>query len=324
MGHAPLAGFFVWGWGGDLKPYQKPALTYEQQLALLESRGLAISDRKRALDVLARISYYRLSAYWFPFRKTDATGRALDQFDADATFDEAVWLYEFDRRLRLIALDAIERVEVLLRTSATYALVHSFGPFAHADPKNFAPKFQHAGWYANVTEEIERAKERFLDHFRKTYAGFPRVPLWMASEVMSLGTLSKMFKGLATREQAAIVGPWGVQRPVAESWLHTLTYVRNACAHHARLWNRELAIKPMIPRNLSHWASVSNRRVYSVLCVLRQLTRPAHASEDWAAAARALLRELDAKPRWRNAMGVPLGWANQWFWEKPPTSTARP
>ena len=113
--------------GPAAKQYTKPALTLEQQLSLAQSRGLAVTNRKVALTTLERISYYRLSAYWHPFKKAD------DTFESGATFEAALALYEYDRRLRLLLLDAIERFEIALRTVVTYTLAHAYGPFAHDD-----------------------------------------------------------------------------------------------------------------------------------------------------------------------------------------------
>jgi abortive infection bacteriophage resistance protein len=291
------------------KPYTKPALTFEQQLAQLESRGMLVGDRARAIEALSRVSYYRLSAYWHPFKKAD------DNFEQGTTFEQALELYEFDRRLRLVVLDAIERVEILARTVVTYTMGHGYGAFAHTTPSSFDSKFSHSTWHDDLSKEITRAKENFLEHFRSTYDGFPRVPIWMASEVMSLGTLSKMFKGMHTADQQRMARTWGVHQMIAGSWMHSLSYVRNVCAHHGRLWNRELAIKPVLPRRDPEWSTVvNNRRVYAVLCLLRQLTRSAYGGDEWAATVVALLSLLNGKHRWLNAMGADQNWATHTFW----------
>ena len=295
------------------KVYSKAALSFEAQVALLQSRGMQIADVAAAISTLKRVSYYRLSAYWYPFRS------AHDKFGSDATFERAVWLYEFDRRLRLLALDAIERVEIELRTSVTYVLGHKYGALALEDAARFRPGFDHLKWRReNLLPEIERSadKESFLIHFRTNYLGFPSIPIWMASEVMSLGTLSRLMKGMIADDQNAVLARWGLHHTVAESWFHCIAYVRNVCAHHARLWNRDLAIKPMIPKKDPSWdAIVNNRRVFSVLCMLRQLTRDHGAGDDWSRAATALLREMDGKVAYQNAMGMPPTWSETRFWK---------
>ncbi|MBZ4336586.1 Abi family protein [Corallococcus sp. AS-1-12] len=276
---------------------------------------MLVADRVRALAALGRISYYRLSAYWYPFKKGDTI------FEAGTTFDQALELYEFDRRLRLVVLDAIERVEILARTLITYTFGHAYGAFAHADGANFdvTPRFSHDKWHQELRKEIERAKEKFLEHYQTNYIGFPTVPIWMASEVMSLGTLSRMFQGMRTADQKQVLKSWNVHQSVAGSWLHSLSYVRNVCAHHGRLWNRELAISPLSPKSSPDWPALSNKRIYAILCILRYLTRSAHGGEEWAASVRTLLTEMTGKPRWLNAMGVPANWITHSFWR--PTSS---
>jgi abortive infection bacteriophage resistance protein len=310
-GHAPQVGFFFEP-TNVAKAYSKPALTFEAQLALVQSRGLGVLNHASALSALERISYYRLSAYWFPFKKSD------DTFEVGATFEGALAFYEYDRRLRLLLLDAIERIEIAFRNVVTYTLAHRYGPFAHADAKNFrpAPKFDHAAWYGKgLVPDVERSRETFLRHFQTTYDGFPRVPIWMASEVMSLGVLSKLFKGMQSVDQQAVADRWKIHHSVAESWVHVITVIRNICAHHGRLWNRELGVHPILPKHDVAWAGVMNkRRIYAVLCILRQLTQDHHAGDDWAAAAVAWLNEMNGWPRWQTSMGVPVGWASHKFW----------
>lgn len=298
-------------------PYTKKPLTFEQQLAQLEGRGMAVRDRNEALRTLRRISYYRLSAYWLPFKNTD------DSFVRGASFEQAVALYDFDRRLRLLVLDGIERVEVALRTEVTYHLAHKYGSYSHCDPAHFRPRqvlpsgkvgWDHAAWYADVEKEIARAKERFVEHFKAKYDGFPKIPIWMASELMSLGSLSQLFKGLNVGDQDAIAQTVKVHRRVAASWFHTFTFIRNVCAHHGRLWNRELSIRPEIPKEgRMEWVAVQPKRVYAVLCMVRHATANDHG-EAWVNRVRDLLRETDPYPDRRGGMGVPHDWAQSEFW----------
>ncbi len=116
--------------------YDKPALTFDEQLALLQQRGLHVPDTARARHWLQRVSYYRLSAYFLPFKHGEL-------FRAGTDFDDVAGLYVFDRKLRLLVLDAIERIEVAMRTAVTYEVGHRFGAFGHTDPANFSPHFEH-------------------------------------------------------------------------------------------------------------------------------------------------------------------------------------
>jgi abortive infection bacteriophage resistance protein len=176
--------------------YNKPALTIDEQLALLESRGMSVQDRSQARRTLGNVSYYRLSGYWYPFREIDGYGQRLDSFRRGTTFEKVIDLYEFDRQLRIELLDAIERIEIAMRTGLTYAFAHHAGAFGHTDAKWFRRGFDHASWIARIEDETDRSREKFVEHYRVKYDGFPRLPLWMATEVMSFGSLSHLFKNV--------------------------------------------------------------------------------------------------------------------------------
>ena len=127
-----------------LKPYAKPPLSFAEQLQLLESRGLKIPDQTLALGHLSSISYYRLSAYWYPFLQRDTNGRVIGVFEPGTDFDQVVRLYEFDRHLRLLVMDAIVRIDVHIRTLVTYHLGHRYRAFVHTDSAHFPLRFNHA------------------------------------------------------------------------------------------------------------------------------------------------------------------------------------
>lgn len=245
--------------------YNKPSLSFDQQYDLLLSRGLIIPDRLRAQRWLRHISYYRLSAYFLPFK-------VGEQFVEGTTFDQVAGLYIFDRKLRLIVMDAIERFEVALRTGLTYGIAHKYGPFGHVEPSSFDSRFDHEEFLEELQEAEARSREAFVGHYRKKYVSEDHLPLWMASELISFGRLSRIYKNshpdikksFARRLDVADV-------KIVSSWLHTLNYVRNVCAHHSRLWNREIAVKPILPRVSPAWPyqTAGNDRLYSVLLIIR-------------------------------------------------------
>lgn len=305
-------------------PYAKPALTFEQQIALIQSRGLSVPDVDDARTWLERVGYYRLSGYWLPFKHD---GESL----AGGSFPEVIRLYEFDRRLRLLLMDAIERVEVVFRTAIAYRLGHAFGAFAHeatssfrtdfGDPPNpgrSRPPLTHASWLSDLKVEIERSREQFIDSHRAKYTSYPSLPIWIAAEVMTFGTMSKLYRAMLPDQQRAVIAEYSIHHSVAYSWLHTLSYVRNACAHHSRLWNRELPLPPKLPRGDSDWNSAkytSDRRIYVAILILRFLTRQHPNGEAWACEICRLLRTWEGQVRWQRAMGVPLDWHDHPFWK---------
>jgi len=283
--------------------YLKPALTFDQQLDLLRERGLTVHDLDRALRWLRSISYYRLSAYCLPFKDGE-------KFRPGTDFNDIAGLYIFDRKLRLLVLDAIERIEVAIRTSVTYEIAHAYGSFGHVDPANFAPSFDHTRFMGELADEEKRARETFAAHFRQRYREEPCLPVWMATELISFGTISKLYQSLQPPIRQRIASPYTVDAQFLVSWLHALTYVRNVCAHHKRLWNRQLGIRPKFPSRSLAWPNQvpDNGRLYSVLVVLRHMLRVVSPRSHWHERLFDLLEQhpnvpledMKFVPDWRN------------------------
>ena len=298
------------------RPYTKLPLTFDQQLAQLVERGLVVDNREQILQVLESTSYYRLSAYWYPFRMRDQDGNVTDILEPGTKSSAIIILYEFDRRLRLAIMDAIERVEIAVRTRLTYQLAHAYGTFGHLQPANFHTGFKHAEWLASVEEEVGRSKEEFIRHHRETYDGFPNLPIWKATEVMSLGNISVLFGGLKHEDKKPIADWFQLHHKQLAQWLHVLTYIRNVCAHHGRLWNRELAIRPSRPKS-EDWqppATPRTDRVFIILLMLRQLLAVMPSAEEWQQRCNRLLEPMAENPRWRESMGLPESWREHPFW----------
>lgn len=307
----------------EKKEYTKAPLTFDEQLAHLQSKGLVIRNYSKALQKLSIISYYPLSGYWYPFRKKDSQGIPTDQFHPGTTFDQVIELYEFDRKLRIYVMDAIERIEVAVRTCITYHLGHQYGAFGHAKATYFHQKFDHSRWLENIEKETSRSKEEFIRHYRDRYNGFPKLPIWMLTEVMSFGSLSFCYSGLiqnqlkGIEDKKAISNQFGVNHKRFGIWLHTLTYVRNVCAHHSRLWNRQLAIKPDKSKE-SLWQppmTPRNDRIFYVLLILHHLLKQSGNGNDWRERITELIEPIVSVDFYRDAMGVPKDWENHPLWK---------
>lgn len=255
--------------------YGKLPLLYQEQLDLLISRNLTCNDQKRALEWLRRIGYYRLSAYYIPFRVPGS-----DQFQPGTTFDQIVDLYKFDSNLRLLVMQAIDRIEVAFRAILTYHLAHDLGTYAYANPANFFPRYDHGYLLKAVATEEKRSTELFVKHFRTKYTSESCLPLWMATELITFGALSKMFEALDIPLRKKVAGEFGIQEPVFTSWMHTLTEVRNTCAHHSRLWNRVLGVKPKLPTDW--WKQgLNNQRFYTVALLIQALLTEVSPHSRW-------------------------------------------
>lgn len=298
--------------------YSKPPLTFLEQIEHLETRGMRFQDKKYAAQKLSSISYYRLSGYWYPFKSKDSNTQITNQFINDTHFSEIISLYEFDRKLRLLVLDAIERVEVAIRTQFTYHLGHSCGAFGYANPNNFHKNFKHKVWLKRLNSEVKRSKDDFIAHYSYKYTGYPIVPIWMMTEIISLGALSFGYEGLknTAEEKKRIAAYFELHYKKLQDWLHVLTYIRNICAHHSRLWNRSMSIKPSISGD-SRWIRQPvqrNDKIFYILLMLRYLLNATGNGEDWKTEVDALLTPIATKKRWRAAMGLPADWKEHPVW----------
>jgi abortive infection bacteriophage resistance protein len=321
-----------------LPPYNKPHLSVPDQLALLEKRGMAVTDRPRAIQYLERIGYYRLSGYWHPLRKTVPAGQRhgrpafqfLDEFLPGVTFSQAVELYVFDKRLRLLFLDAIERIEVALRVQVAL-LLSSRDPWAHRDPSqldgNFArvrdsrtgwTKFE--SWLARVDAAEQRSKEDFVTHFRARYSS--DLPMWVAIELWDFGTLSTFLAGMKFVDQQAIAARYSLRRELLLSWVRSINYVRNVCAHHARLWNMSPVDYPRPPRvgemtildHLAHDPHAQSR-LYAVAVAVQLFLRTVNPTTSWNQRLKELLAGFPAAPgAVIGQSGFPPSWENLPLW----------
>jgi abortive infection bacteriophage resistance protein len=295
--------------------YQKPALTFDEQVEQLLSRGMS-GDRDKMRRRLASVSYYRLSGYWFHRKLLDD-----DTFQPGTTFDVAWEQYIFDRKLRLLLMDAIERIEVGVRTQFSYHHAHSHGPFGY-----FANAASLPGLAAEdrtkalrrISEEVLRSKERFVTHFGKKYGDHhPCPPIWMATEVMSFGCVLGLLKGSSNEVRDQVARTFGVSDKVLLSWLWALSEVRNVCAHHGRLWNRELGNKPMIPYAKHHpeWhapVAIPNQRVFSVLTICAYSLKKLAPHSSWQARLWKLVVQSPHIPV--KNMGFPVNWLECPLW----------
>jgi abortive infection bacteriophage resistance protein len=314
--------------------YNKAPLSFQGQLDLLRSRGLTVLDEKKALAYLQEISYYRLSAYFLPYQyKKDA-------FNPGTTFKQITDTYTFDRELRLLVFDCIERIEVAIRTQMIYAMALYHNDAHWQDkPKHFIkPYYNKIGQlvdpYTDFQNIISRAKtarrpEVFIKHYINNYDQPNNPPSWMCLELLTIGELSHLYRGMANNaDKERIADFFDVHHTVLQSWLHALTYVRNLCAHHSRLWNRDLAVEPgKLLKPVGDWIEPrfeNNKRVFYFLCLLKYLLNRANPGNSLREKLKILFEKYPNIPV--QYLGIPsdgngnlLDWKLQPIWknEKP-------
>lgn len=292
-------------------PYPKPATTYTQQITILRNRGMLIANEDIAKSSLSHCNYYRLRAYWLPFED----GGDSHNFVRGTRFEDVLRLYDFDRELRLTLLDAIERIEISVRAQWAYRVGHCHGTHAHLD-KSIAQNYRH--WQRNkadLKKEVDRADEVFIDHLVSKYSE-ELPPIWAICEVMSLGLLSRWYANLKPMHtRSLIAGSYGCDQAVFQSWLHHLSIVRNTCAHHSRLWNRDfLRVSPMIPQSKpKELVGLFNLqpKLYNSLLIMLFFMDKINPDHQWRNRLKQLILEhMDLI----TDMGFPNDWENLDIW----------
>jgi abortive infection bacteriophage resistance protein len=304
--------------------YKKVFKTYEEQVAILKSRNLKISNNSFAISKLQRINYYRLSAYFLPFQYPKNSDKK-DIFLENITFEDIIQLYYFDCELRKIIFEAIECIEVYFRTKITYCHASKYGAFGYLDKKNFETSQSFFDdIMISLKEETKRSQELFIKHFKDEYHTTD-LPLWTVVEVISFGTLSKVYSILKTEEQESVISSLnGINKKVFKNWLHGLSVIRNICAHHSRLWNRTLGVKFEIPRKKDEFLSIKrieenkehklNDKIFFALSIIEYILSSIGEDElDFKLKIKDLLQKY---PKVKiESMGFPTNWKENSIWE---------
>jgi abortive infection bacteriophage resistance protein len=296
--------------------YQKPALTVPQQIALLRERGMRIEDEALAEHWLRHVNYYRLRAYWLPLE--DAAAHPNHRFVEGAAFQQVIAAYEFDRELRLLLLDAVERIETSVRTQWAYQLATRHGAFAHEQMSLYRDAVRHQKRLGMLANEYRNSDETFAEHHRRTYPQLALPPLWVACELLTLGQLSRWIADLkAPADRQAIADAYALDETVFTSFLHRLSIVRNLCAHHGRIWNRGFNVRMKLPRKKpAAVADAMNHdqpdKLYNALVLIAHSLRVVSPGTNWPQRLLTLAARAPQAPE--RSMGFPVDWAQRAFW----------
>lgn len=310
--------------------YDKPHLPLVEQLFLLKQRGLQVNNDTDAIGCLHRNGYYRLSAYWYPFREI-VDGKRSDKFLPDSNFEDVYALYLFDKNLKLLLLDAIESVEIAARAEIALYL-GEFDKFAHTNYDFFRQKFIAANNSGNIPHEIwmkkfniavDRSSDDFISHHKNKYGCVSPLPIWIAIELWDFGLLSRFYGGMKTSHCVQVATRFLIPNwKLMESWLRSLNYVRNVIAHHGRLWNLNLTDCPKLPQKgvISDFDALIplinvNTRIYSICCILCYFTNVIDSKSSWSQRLVDLVNSFPVMPYVNTQdMGFPNNWEIHDFW----------
>lgn len=325
-----------------VKKYEKPHLTFEQQLAQLQKRKLIVENPANAICALEKIGYYRLAAYWYPFRKdkpedqrTTEFNYRYDEFKPNHSFEQAVALYDFDRRLRLLLLEALGVIEIQLRAKIAYfagkidGFIHLNRSLLDEEECGRVPhrndRDSYSFWQDNYKKQLRRARsEDFIRHHMDCYGR--ELPIWIATEILEFGSISKLFEFLPKNVKNNIAPAFGVlQGNIMASWIRNFNYTRNIAAHHSRLWNRLMVMRIQKPnRNvvdpgIFHLADSRNpnqfKKIYPTLALIAYTLSYLELQGNWRNRLVKLLEQFpEIDGLGLQTMGFPDNWKELGLW----------
>lgn len=299
--------------------YNKQAFTIQQQVDQLKDRGLIINEDDNAEHYLSHISYYRLAGYWWPMQKDK-----IDHiFKEDSKFSDVIALYNFDRELRLLLFDVIEKIEISLRTKLIYHLSHEFDPWWFQNFEIFQSSPDLVKTLSAIEGEIDRSKDTFIKEHKKKHKDDGRFPpAWKSLEQTSFGALSKLYGNLknTVASKNTIAKEFGtVNHTYLPSWLQSTAQIRNYCAHHSRLWNRNLPGSPKLLTNPPNaWIKDVPKPhefqfLYIHLCCMKYLLNEVQPENHFKEKLNNLLEKYpNVDP---NALGMKHNWQEEDLWK---------
>lgn len=294
-------------------PFGKPYKSPSELVSLLKTRGLNVYDVAKAEHYLDTIGYYRLSAYMYPLLRMP---KEQHTYKREASFDKVMMLYRFDKKLRILVFNEIEKVEVAIRsTIVNIGCSMSKDSFWMTDANNFADANRFNRTISLINNEIHHSREDFITHFKATYSNtYP--PAWILSEILPFGVITNIYGNLKNKKiKKRISQSFGLHIAPFESWLTIITGQRNACCHHSRVWNKQYSIRPTIPNKMSRpWIiqPTDTQRIYFTLCIIKYFLDIISPNNDMLAKIRWLFvnfPEIDLA-----AMGFPKDWEMEPLW----------
>ncbi|PSJ06533.1 Abi family protein [Cyanobium usitatum] len=303
--------------------YSKPPLNIPDQLKQLRDRGLLVGSDDLALNALELIGYYRLSAYWLFFEEPPALGETRShRFKPGSSFEQVIELYDRDRLIRLLVIDAIERIEIAARSAWVQELSIKHGPHSYLEQQLFRPDFNHEKQIKQLRDQLQQSNETFVIHYQQTYSEPELPPIWAMTELISLGTLRVWIAATELDSKTKVARSLGMPTAqVLNGVLHSLNLLRNISAHHGRLWNRLIVKRLPKIKKLQHLLVLDDvdeegvqpsKNLYNYLVVMAIIVRKVAPLSTWPSRMAKVISPMPSEQQ--AAMGCPVGWQEQQIW----------
>lgn len=289
----------------DNRIYSSP----KEFVAFLQKAGLEVADPHKAASYAHNIGYFRLAVYMFPFLEEP---KSSFRFKPGTTFEQILRIYDFDKKLRLLLFNEIEKIEIAFRNAILYTM-----QAMTADPF-WITKAEYVGneTLDYIKREYNKSGEDFIVHFRKVLRK-PTAPAFTVAEILSFGTMTWIYKCLPFKYRKDVARKFCLNAPVLESWINVVVLMRNACCHHSRLWNRVNNIITLDMEGMWRpWLTENpdKRRVYYNICIVKYMLDIISPANDFLPKIERLLAmfpEIDLA-----AMGFTPGWKEEPLWAR--------
>ena len=276
---------------------------------------MLMEDERKVESYLLNIGYHRLSAYIYPFYKSPKSDLKLKE---GTNFEQVLTLYRFDKKLRILLFNEIEKIEVAIRSVlANIGCQELDDRYWITKPEYFANADKFNQTLSVIDKELTSSKEDYIEDFRRNYVeNYP--PAWMITEVLSFGNLNYIYSNVASNQlMKRIAEYFGLKPQVFTSWLTVLANLRNMCCHHARVWNRDFMLKPAEPRKTKYaWIGtlkMDKKRIYYRLCIIRYFLSSISPNNNFNEKLLELLTNFPSVDI--AAMGFNKEWKNEDLWK---------
>ena len=295
--------------------YLKQPITIPEQIEKLKARGLQFGNEEKAAHYLSNISYYRLRAYTYPFQDNEDSNQP---FIGNISFEEIIQLYVFDRQLRLLIFNAIEKIEISFRTQIIYRYAINYGSHWQLRPELYTDAGLFAEHVESLRKETNRSTETFIKHYKEKYTSPKEPACWMSLEVSSMGLLSKIFSNLKKDEvKSEITQYFGLKdTDILGNWMFCLCILRNTCAHHGRVWNRRLPKITIAKKTLFPYIENKNiyqNKIYAILCSILYILNIISPDHDFKNCLLTLMKKCPMLQE--KEMGFPKDWQKETIWQ---------
>lgn len=290
--------------------YNKPPLTIDDQIKLLQGRGLIIDDIEKAKRYLRNISYYHLSAYFKFYQDND------DNFEEKTSFDDVLNIYVFDQKLRLLILDVLERIEKSFKCHLAYDLA------MENDDSHWVLNedlFESQGAYNTFVrpslKNIAQSKEVCVIHYNKKYDQPSLPPIWIIIEILTFGNCVAIFRNLKLNWRKIIARDYFLGEKFFVNWIIGLARIRNICAHHSRLWNANINFR-LKQRHKEYNIFFENEHahktaytpLFDYLVVMQIINCNFNPHSKWTDRLETIINEHNINIKY---MGFPSDWKNR-------------